>query len=399
MGKNVADIKLTANSGIELPLPNPKDVKKVLILGNTIGFFGYPGEKCNISNIHGEDAKRFAWMYNCALLGVEFEILGEEEESNYYSDLFQKIKERYGYKVNVIFTVMKCNDDYDRKLNEYIEEMEDTGKKQFDYAIMNPPYDRSLHLKFLEKVIKVADKTINISPVRWLQDPLARYKKVSDIRKYKESILDTLESVKLIYAKDACNMFDAGMSMDLGIYVCGKGGYNPNELASNSIIEKVLNKNCFLEFDENKKDGYRVRLPYITSGGGGHNITEARNLGKLLWFYDGMKDGKPWYEHYQVNQFTKHIPEIPRSIKFNTQQECENFISSFDMVFAKYVEKTLLMDVHVHKQSILWTGDYSKPWTNARFCEYFGITGFISDAEAEPGSEWETILETMKKYA
>ena len=269
---------------------------------------------------------------------------------------------------------------------------------RFDFAIMNPPYDRNLHLKFLEKVIKVADKTVNISPVRWLQDPLARYKKVSDIRRYK-SILDTLESVKLIYAKDACNMFDAGMSMDLGIYVCGKGGYNPNELASNSIIEKVLDKNCFLEFDENKKDGYRVRLPYITSGGGGHNITEARYLGKLLWFYDGMKDGKPWYEHYQVNQFTKRVPEIPRSVKFNTQQECENFISSFDTVFAKYVEKALLMDVHVHKQSILWTGDYTKPWTNERFCEYFGITGFISDTEAEPGSEWETILETMKKYA
>jgi glucuronate isomerase len=46
-----------------------------------------------------------------------------------------------------------------------------------------------------------------------------------------------------------------------------------------------------------------------------------------------------------------------------------------------------------------YMGDYTKPWTNARFCEYFGITGFISDTEAEPGSEWETILETMKKYA
>jgi hypothetical protein len=291
------------------------------------------------------------------------------------------------------------NAGYEKKLNEYIEEMKKTGKKRFDFAIMNPPYDKNLHLKILEKVIKVTEKTINISPVRWLQDPLAKYKKVSDIRKYKESILDTLESVKLIYAKDACNMFDAGMSIDLGIYVCGKGGYNPNELALNSIIEKVLDKNCFLEFDENKKDGYRVRLPYITSGGGGHNITEARHLGKLLWFYDGMKDGKPWYEHYQVNQFTKRISEIPRSVKFNTQQECENFISSFDTVFAKYIEKILLMDVHVHKQSILWTNNYTEPWTNKRFCEYFGITGFISDTEAEPGSEWETILETMKKYA
>ena len=42
--------------------------------------------------------------------------------------------------------------------------------------------------------------------------------------------------------------------------------------------------------------------------------------------------------------------------------------------------------------------DYSKPWTDKRFCEYFGITGYISDTEAEPGSEWETILNTMKEY-
>ena len=47
---------------------------------------------------------------------------------------------------------------------------------------------------------------------------------------------------------------------------------------------------------------------------------------------------------------------------------------------------------------IPYFGDYTKPWTNGRFCKYFGITGFISDTEAEPGSEWETILETMKKF-
>ena len=42
---------------------------------------------------------------------------------------------------------------------------------------MNPPYSRNLHLKILEAVIPVADKVVNISPVRWLQDPFAKYKK------------------------------------------------------------------------------------------------------------------------------------------------------------------------------------------------------------------------------
>ena len=56
-------------------------------------------------------------------------------------------------------------------------------------------------------------------------------------------------------------------------------------------------------------------------------------------------------------------------------------------------------DFSVRPEKVPYFGDYTKPWTNARFCEYFGITGFISDTEAESGSEWETILETMKKYA
>ena len=42
--------------------------------------------------------------------------------------------------------------------------------------------------------------------------------------------------------------------------------------------------------------------------------------------------------------------------------------------------------------------DYTQPWDDKRFCEYFGITGYIDDEHAEPGSEWETILNTMKEY-
>ena len=43
--------------------------------------------------------------------------------------------------------------------------------------------------------------------------------------------------------------------------------------------------------------------------------------------------------------------------------------------------------------------DYTKPWDDKRFCEYFGITGYIDDDNAEHGSEWETILNSMKEYA
>jgi hypothetical protein len=41
--------------------------------------------------------------------------------------------------------------------------------------------------------------------------------------------------------------------------------------------------------------------------------------------------------------------------------------------------------------------DYTQPWDDKRFCEFFGITGYIDDDNAEPGSEWEIILNTMKE--
>ena len=64
---------------------------------------------------------------------------------------------------------------------------------KFDVAIMNPPYDGNLHLKILEKVIPIADKVVNISPARWLQDPLAKYKKTAIIINLKTVLVKKLK--------------------------------------------------------------------------------------------------------------------------------------------------------------------------------------------------------------
>ena len=63
---------------------------------------------------------------------------------------------------------------------------------KFDCIVMNPPYQKNLHLKILAEAIKhlkdEKSKVVNLSPVRWLQDPLAKYKKNSDYNKFEESI-------------------------------------------------------------------------------------------------------------------------------------------------------------------------------------------------------------------
>ena len=105
---------------------------------------------------------------------------------------------------------------------------------------MNPPYDKKLHLKILEAVIPVADKVVNISPVRWLQDPLAKYKKNSDYKKFEESISKKIESLDVIDSNNAQIIFDSAVfCIDLGIYTIGSGGYNYT--CNNSIVDKVCN--------------------------------------------------------------------------------------------------------------------------------------------------------------
>ena len=39
---------------------------------------------------------------------------------------------------------------------------------KWNYVIMNPPYDKSLHLTFLENVIDKADKVVSVQPSTFL---------------------------------------------------------------------------------------------------------------------------------------------------------------------------------------------------------------------------------------
>ena len=93
---------------------------------------------------------------------------------------------------------------------------------KFDICLMNPPYSRSLHLKFLEKTIKIAYKVVSIQPIRWLEDKVGRYKKNSAYNKYKESIAEHINNLEFISADDATKYFGANFTIMVGIYNCSQ---------------------------------------------------------------------------------------------------------------------------------------------------------------------------------
>ena len=108
---------------------------------------------------------------------------------------------------------------------------------KFDIAIMNPPYDGNLHLKILEKVIPIANKVINISPIRWLQDPLAKYKKNSDYIEFENSISKKIDDIEIVKSEVANKLFNISFG-DLGIYKISNGGFKYDFAQNNSLVNK-----------------------------------------------------------------------------------------------------------------------------------------------------------------
>ena len=244
----------------------------------------------------------------------------------------------------------------------------------FDHIIMNPPYDKNLHLKILQEAIKHSDDVVNLSPIRWLQDPLAEYKKNSDWKKF-EDIRKHIESLDVVSAKDAQNYFGADVPSDLGVYHLTKNGGFDDSSLRNALLQKVYEKVVLnsKEFEIDKKDGVRVKFSKIF-GKGGHGGAASIVWQKLLYFTDGIKDGKPWYEHYNKNQFSKCLSEIPYSVKFENEDEAENFIDAASSKLGKYYYSNMSIDQNVYTYYFLWLPTYTHPWTDEMLYEYFDLT-------------------------
>lgn len=251
---------------------------------------------------------------------------------------------------------------------------------------MNPPYEGSLHLKILDNVINQKPHIcINLSPIRWLQDPLALYKNGHDFDTFKP-VRSFLESVDVINALDAQVAFNARISIDLGIYRITD--YKLDKLFSlnSRLINKLVSFNnespCPIE--HNKKEGWRVRLPNVTCSSAANTKPKEVEIKTLICF-DGLKDGKPWYTFFSKNQNTKETPEITCSVGFDTEQECINFTDSLRLdVIRYYTQKTIISVDYIKGLQVFWLGNtinprtklmgYKSDWANDDLINLFRLT-------------------------
>lgn len=120
----------------------------------------------------------------------------------------------------------------------------DNKEMHFDKIIMNPPYNRSLHLKILRKVINMtnANEIVSLQPVRFLQDPLAEIKgNRADYGRFAD-IRSKITSLEAIPADKSPELFGTLQAVDLGIYyLTPEGGLNitPKSFISQALLDKV----------------------------------------------------------------------------------------------------------------------------------------------------------------
>lgn len=256
---------------------------------------------------------------------------------------------------------------------------------KFDHIIMNPPYSGSLHLKVLREAMKHSDDIVNLSPIRWLQDPLAEYKKNSDWMKF-ENIRAHISSLDVVSANDGGKFFNIDLKVDLGIYHLTKDIKENDDMFRNSIIDKVISNGSYgIPYSENskKEKKYGCLLTLITGGHDGFNTTfsdcsllkNEKTYGK--WFIDGKSEmnGLTLAECKALNKRSVNgdVTKWPFAW-FDTEDEVKNFYDFTWTKFFRYCLKKMTVDVNVHPQFLPFMPTYTHPWTDQMLYDYFGLT-------------------------
>ena len=239
--------------------------------------------------------------------------------------------------------------------------------------VTNPPFCRNLHLKILREALKYSDNIVSLSPIRWLQDPLAEYKKNSDWFRF-EDIRKRIENIDIIPTDVANRLFGIIVSTDLGIYNLDDKQHNI-DLRSKLVLKIFETNHHYEKFDINKKDGWRVRFAFIDNCKSYGSSKDGKiRFQRLLAFKDGIKDGKPWYDFYQKNKWSKATDYIPISLEFSTEEECNNFIDVMtNTKLGRYYWISLQQDMNVEPCFFLKL-DYKHKWNDKDLYEYFGLS-------------------------
>lgn len=251
---------------------------------------------------------------------------------------------------------------------------------KFDCVIMNPPYQKNLHLKILAEAIKhLKDDDsvcVNLSPDNWITNPFKMFEKERLKREALTSIGNYIKDYTSITQNEFNTLFDTNSYFGIGIIVCGlqRTGFDCSKWNStNKLLLKVLEK--------------VINLPTLRS-----KFSRRIDDDK---FVPVRRRTHKTYTYCEINDTDIKSKE---GILFNTISEAQNFkhciISSW---FYRWLDTTEWDDSE-NSAEVPWLGDainprtglkgYEGEWTDEDLYKFFNITE----------DERKIIEETMAKY-
>lgn len=112
---------------------------------------------------------------------------------------------------------------------------------KFDHIIMNPPYCRNLHLKILNEAICYSDDVVNLSPIRWLQDPIADHS-LSRRKDFGQFFTPPELSIKMLekFENTEGTILDPCCGAGNLLAAAIKAGFDPAKVYGIEIDEEIL---------------------------------------------------------------------------------------------------------------------------------------------------------------
>lgn len=364
----------------DLGLTFTDNVESICIIGNTIGFFGaLINNRISMSDSNPKTINdNLAWIFNEVGKNSKFFIVGDKSTIRYYNAVFKLAGSSYMKKISWqsvnLDKIIRTNPDYKKFENNHnaaymsvLEELHNR-KMKFTKIIMNPPYDGNFHLKLVSTAMKLSDSIINLSPIRWLQDPLAEYKSGSDWNKF-DNIRTHIESLNEIKAEDAQDMFESGQYENLGIYhINDKGGAT---IVPKPFISQVL-------FDKVNLPTYQGKYKSLYDVKGSEGKPNFSKPFVRLTPLHGHVNCSDWNDIISPQRDLALTDKGNNSsgtftINFDTVEEAENFFNYCNTDFVKACNGNVKTNIRWPGYAIPFMPTYSHSWTDEMLFEYFGI--------------------------
>ena len=136
------------------------------------------------------------------------------------------------YINTIILDIGDVNDDGEYNVKDFLKLMEKkeelekkTGVKKFDICLMNPPYNGTMHIRFLENVSNIANTIISVQPIIWLFGQ----NKNSTTKDQMNSLFDDINKYESSVEKiDATKFPGAAIPQDTGIITINKNKEDNN---------------------------------------------------------------------------------------------------------------------------------------------------------------------------